>query len=82
MIESLGLPGIVLILFSAIVCYQYIIRPLLDPLRLIPGPLLTRFTRLWELRFLHRGDLEHVTIDLHRRHGKLLNVGLAKRSDI
>jgi hypothetical protein len=49
---------------------RYLLRPILDPLRTIPGPFLARFSRLWQLGVLHRGDLEHVTIDLHRRHGK------------
>jgi hypothetical protein len=48
------------------------LKPAFDPLRSIPGPTLARVTRLWLLKALNRGDLEHVTIDIHRRHGKLL----------
>jgi hypothetical protein len=71
MFEPTGKYGIVLALLGAAVCLRYLLMPFLSPLRSIPGPLLARFTRLWELRALHRGDIEAVTIDLHRRHGKL-----------
>jgi len=41
-----------------------------DPLRDVPGPLLARFTRLWEMHQLRKGRFEQVNIDLHRRYGK------------
>lgn len=48
----------------------YILYPVvLDPLRSIPGPFLSRFTRLWELRMLLKGNFEEQNIDLHRKHG-------------
>ncbi|OAG37362.1 hypothetical protein AYO21_08439 [Fonsecaea monophora] len=39
-----------------------------------PGPLLARFTRLWYLKALIRGDFEQVNIALHRKHGKIVRV--------
>lgn len=38
-----------------------------------PGPFFARFTRLWYLRALIRGDFELVNIDLHRKYGGRCN---------
>lgn len=55
--------GIVLIL-------RYLLRVLLDPLRDIKGPVLTRYTRLWEVYKNWQGQLEHVTVALHKQYGR------------
>jgi hypothetical protein len=59
------------VLLGALVFARYIIRALASPLRDLPGPPLARFTRLWELYNNWQGQLEHVMIDLHKRHGTL-----------
>jgi hypothetical protein len=41
-----------------------------DDLRSIPGPPLARFTRLWYLNAVHKGDFEKQNIELHRKLGK------------
>ncbi len=40
-----------------------------DPLRSVPGPLWARFTQLWYLAAVHKGDFELQNIKLHREHG-------------
>ncbi|KAF7536409.1 hypothetical protein G7054_g4544 [Neopestalotiopsis clavispora] len=50
----------------------------LSPLRSVPGPFLTRFTRLWLLRQLSRGQFEQTNIQLHRKYvytGKIVRLG-------
>ena len=47
----------------------YVINLLLDPLRDIPGPLGARFSRIWYLRAISKGDFEKTNIDLHRVYG-------------
>lgn len=45
-------------------------RAAVDPLRSIPGPFLARFSRLWYLGAVHKGDFEKQNIKLHRKHGE------------
>lgn len=44
-------------------------------LRDIPGPVLARYSRLWKLYSVWKGDHHHVEIDLHRKHGSLVRIG-------
>jgi len=44
-------------------------RGLSTPLRDVPGPFAARFTRLWYLRNVWRGDFEKVNVRLHDRYG-------------
>jgi hypothetical protein len=47
---------------------------LLDPLRSIPGPFLARFTRLWYLYAIYKGDFELTDIEFHKRYGAIWRV--------
>lgn len=46
-----------------------LLRAGLSPLRAIPGPFLTRFTDLWYLSRLYRGQFEQENLELHERYG-------------
>lgn len=35
----------------------------------IPGPMLARFTRIWELNALRKGDFERTNVKLHKIYG-------------
>ncbi|KAJ5265325.1 hypothetical protein N7524_006343 [Penicillium chrysogenum] len=52
----------------------YVINLLLDPLRDIPGPLGARFSRIWYLRAISKGDFEKTNIDLHRVYGPIVRI--------
>lgn len=54
---------------GALLVLFYLIRPLLRPLRDIPGPIIARYTRLWELYQNWCGQFEHVTVALHKQYG-------------
>lgn len=41
----------------------------------IPGPLLAKYTRLWKLHSVWKGDHHHTAIDLHKKHGSLVRIG-------
>ncbi|KIX01188.1 uncharacterized protein Z518_08913 [Rhinocladiella mackenziei CBS 650.93] len=52
----------------------YLYRAARDPLRSAPGPFLARFTRLWYLKAVHKGDFELQNIQLHRQYGPIVRV--------
>lgn len=49
--------------------FQRIHASLFGPLRNVPGPWLARYTKLWELSAVWRGDIEKQNIELHKHHG-------------
>lgn len=49
---------------------RYLLQALFDPLRDIKGPVLTRYTRLWEVYKNWQGQLEQVTLALHKQYGR------------
>lgn len=46
-----------------------IIKALVSPLRRLPGPFLARFSRIWYLRNVWRGDFEKKNLELHQKYG-------------
>lgn len=56
--------------FCVLWCLILLGKAVLHPLHKVPGPLWARFSRLWYLRAVSRGNFERLNIDLHRRHGK------------
>ncbi|KAJ6004050.1 hypothetical protein N7522_005695 [Penicillium canescens] len=44
-------------------------------LRDIPGPTLAKYSRLWKLHSVWKGDHHLTDIDLHRKHGPLVRIG-------
>lgn len=55
------------VLFSVALC-------LIDPLRSVPGPFLARFTRLWYLYKIYKGDFEKTNIGLHEKYGPVVRI--------
>ncbi|PQE13359.1 cytochrome P450 oxidoreductase protein [Rutstroemia sp. NJR-2017a BVV2] len=53
----------------------YLVRPILSPLRSIPGPFLARYTDAWFLWRVHRGHLEQDFVALHRKYGVIVRYG-------
>jgi hypothetical protein len=45
-----------------------------DPLRKVPGPFLTRFTKFWLVRQYIKGDFHKTNIELHERYGRPLEM--------
>lgn len=41
----------------------------------IPGPVLAKYTRLWKLHSVWKGDHHLASIDLHKKHGSLVRIG-------
>lgn len=54
------------------------VRRILSPDRDIPGPFLARFTLLWYLRQMTRGDFQYTNIRLHRDHGMCKDLRMNK----
>jgi hypothetical protein len=48
---------------------HYSLRVLFNPLRDVKGPTLAQYTRLWEAYKNWQGQLEHVTVALHKQYG-------------
>lgn len=63
----LGTLGLLVLWYIFSSCYY----ALSSPLRRLPGPLVTRFSRIWEFYRAICGDINLQTIDLHERHGGL-----------
>lgn len=49
-------------------------RALATPLRDLPGPFTARFTRLWYLKNVWRGDFEKVNVRLHHQYGPIVRI--------
>jgi hypothetical protein len=49
---------------------RIVVRVLFLSPRDVPGPFLARFSRLWYLRQVLKGNFEKTNIELHRRYGK------------
>ena len=60
-------------LVTARVAY-FIFQSLTSPLRSVPGPFLTRFTRLWYFSRVNAGRFEHDNIALHRKYGPIVRI--------
>jgi hypothetical protein len=41
----------------------------------IPGPTLAKYTSLWKLRDVWKGDSHNTSIKLHKKYGKLVRIG-------
>jgi hypothetical protein len=55
----------------AILTIRFLISTIRFPARLsLPGPALSRFTNLWYLWQMKRGDFHKTNIELHQQHGK------------
>ncbi|OKL64466.1 hypothetical protein UA08_00990 [Talaromyces atroroseus] len=52
----------------------FVYRQLASPLRHIPGPFWTRFTRAWYLYRLSQGHFEKENIDLHNEFGSIVRI--------
>ncbi|KAJ5777243.1 pisatin demethylase [Penicillium odoratum] len=44
-------------------------------LRDIPGPTVAKYTRLWKLHSVWKGDHQNAAVDLHRKYGALVRIG-------
>ncbi|CAI7625537.1 unnamed protein product [Penicillium pancosmium] len=66
-------------LFSLLILASIAIRLLSNRykhgLRDIPGPFVAKYSRLWKLHSVWKGNHQDVAIDLHRRHGSLVRIG-------
>jgi hypothetical protein len=52
---------------------RYLLAALFSPLRDVKGPTLARYTRLREVYKNWQGQLEHVTVALHKQYGRLID---------
>ncbi|KAJ6020294.1 hypothetical protein N7499_003580 [Penicillium canescens] len=66
---------LLLSLLGTIICtVSWVIGLIRDPLRSIPGPTVTRYTALWYLRKIYKGEFHHESIRLHEKHGKIVRI--------
>ena len=45
------------------------------PLSKYPGPFVASLTHLWKAYTMYQGQMEHVILDLHRKHGSIVRIG-------
>lgn len=60
-------------LLALYILYTFV-APLFSPLRKIPGPLAARFTNLWYLKHVNKGDFHHENTALHRKYGPVVRL--------
>ncbi|ETS77432.1 hypothetical protein PFICI_11306 [Pestalotiopsis fici W106-1] len=70
-VSALALAGYSLAVYVFYTLYQV----LASPLRSVPGPFLARFTNLWYLYHLYRGDFQVVNQNLHKKYGAIVRYG-------
>jgi hypothetical protein len=58
------------LLLAVVFVFHRLWRAYGTPLRGTPGPFLAKFTRMWYLRSVWRGDFEKVNSRLHQELGK------------
>ncbi|OBT80300.1 hypothetical protein VF21_00724 [Pseudogymnoascus sp. 05NY08] len=66
--------GSVLPLGAGLYVVYNLVLWLIDPLRCVPGPLLARFTRLWYLYKIYKGDFEKTNVSLHKKYGPVVRI--------
>lgn len=59
----------------AVVAVRLLANRFKSGLRSIPGPSLAKFTRLWKLHSVWKGDHHVTAIELHRKYGPLVRIG-------
>lgn len=72
-LERVGVSGIIF-LAIALYLFKWAFDLVTDPLRDIPGPFLSRFTRLWLLRQYVKGDYQKTNVELHEQFGPIIRV--------
>lgn len=72
MLSVLILYGVAAILTARILLFVY--QQSTSPLRRIPGPFWSRFTRAWYLYRVSRGHFEKENIDLHNKLGPIVRI--------
>jgi hypothetical protein len=53
-----------------LIIFKYVYQTLASPLRSVPGPILARFTRLWEIHAVCKHENAFHNIALHEKYGK------------
>lgn len=66
---SLGPVSMILAAVCATFAIVFLYQVLFDPLRDVPGPVAAKFTRLWELRAVRKGDFPSTHAKLHEEYG-------------
>lgn len=67
----------------AVLVIRFLVSLINSPSLFIPGPALARFTNLWYLWQMKRGDFHHTNIKLHKTSGKyLLKTPLITHSNV
>jgi hypothetical protein len=67
-----GITWLVPVCLVAFVIARSVIRAFILSPRNVPGPFLARFSRLWYLKQVLKGNFEKTNIELHRRYGEPL----------
>jgi hypothetical protein len=58
-------------IFAVLLLVIWIFNLVTDPLRKVPGPFLTRFTKFWLAQQYIKGDFHKTNIELHEKYGRL-----------
>ncbi|MCJ1414106.1 hypothetical protein MMC32_000431 [Xylographa parallela] len=73
-VSYLQVLGALLLFFSAFIVVAVIRRIYFSPISDIPGPLVARFSILWQLWVTATGQLGPAIVALHKKHGKFVRI--------
>lgn len=59
---------------AGVAVIYFLIRAAASPLRSVPGPFASRFSRLWYLQKVWTGELPWLNVELHRRYGPVVRL--------
>lgn len=71
-------------LFAGCLCIgficSFIYNAFLHPLCLVPGLFIARFSRIWYIYHIVKGNFHDTNLDIHRRYGKVVRIAPSKAS--
>jgi hypothetical protein len=74
-LQDTGVSAQVAIALGLLVLTRLVWRVLFSPLRIYPGPPLSKVTDLWRAAYVYRGQIGSKHLELHRKYGQVVRVG-------
>lgn len=75
LLSPLSLLPVALVLIGGSYFLLRLFQSFTSPLRDIPGPFWTRFSKLWYLKHVKQGHFEKENIQLHKQYGPVVRLG-------
>lgn len=74
-LQKTGVSALVAIALGLLVLTRFVWRAIFSPLRIYPGPVLSKITDLWRAAQVYRGGIGSKHLELHRQYGQVVRIG-------